>query len=222
MIPATSRHNPERGIIVERDVADPVEPVLDPPMASDPGCEGCWWCGLVDGGGDEVDRLPLPDSQEVHLGIAVTARTTSGTITSRPFALFVGMPFGQPWKLVGRTATWNSIPIVTLLRDRNLLSAEGARVLLHALGIQGLYLLSKVVDGPFPWASFPLVRPTTMAGPTPTADDPNAPRPAALEGIITRDLLIAEVLSRLEAIRKAEATAEGLPLSSDTRSVDQA
>jgi hypothetical protein len=44
-----------RAAFVVGDIADPVEPVLDPPVASDPGREGCRSRLMVVGGRAEVD-----------------------------------------------------------------------------------------------------------------------------------------------------------------------
>ena len=44
-------------VFVVGDVADPVESVLDAPVALDPGGQGRWRGGGVVGGGDDVDDL---------------------------------------------------------------------------------------------------------------------------------------------------------------------
>jgi hypothetical protein len=53
-------------VFVVGDVADPVVPVLDAPVAWDPGHRGRWWCVVVVGGGDQVDDLegPFPVRRE--------------------------------------------------------------------------------------------------------------------------------------------------------------
>lgn len=59
-------------VFIESDVADPVQPVLDAPVALDPRGEGGRWHGVMVGGGDQVDDLdallPAPGHGAPDLG----------------------------------------------------------------------------------------------------------------------------------------------------------